>query len=83
MVGIENETTRDYDIVAVIYPNSDNIRAIYGENCTHAQLSAEISNAVEGVNASVESHKRISKFVLRDCPFDKNEAGKIIRSDIR
>ena len=83
VVGIENETTRDYDIVAVIYPNSDNIRAIYGENCTHAQLSAEISNAVEGVNASVESHKRISKFVLRDCPFDKNEAGKIIRSDIR
>ena len=82
VIGVENAATRDYDIVAVIYPNGENLRAIYGEDCSHAQIAREIENAIAGVNAQTEAHKRIVRFALRDTAFEKNEAGKLLRSGI-
>ena len=36
--------------------------------------------AIEAVNLQVDPHKHITRFVLHDSEFEKNEAGKIIRS---
>ena len=78
--GEANEGRGDYDVVAHIFPRVKNIRELYGEKYTSEQLSGEVRKAVEAVNLQVDPHKQIKKFVLHDSEFEKNEAGKIIRS---
>ncbi len=82
VVGKLDAAGGDYDIVAIIEPNRDNLRALYGENFTRAQLESEIKNAVSTVNASVEPYKAIVRAVITDGKLEKNEAGKILRSNL-
>ena len=82
VAGEVNDKRADYDIVAHIFPRVKNIRELYGENYTRAQLVGEIQKAIDAVNLQVEPHKHITRFVLHDSEFEKNEAGKIVRSAI-
>lgn len=79
----ENDTAHgDYDIVAVIEPDTENLMALYGEELTREQLENEIKNAVDNVNATLEPYKHISRAVISDTKLEKNELGKIVRSKV-
>ncbi len=71
----------DYDIVAVIEPNTANLEALYG-NPTPERIRAELENAVAAVNGELEPYKAVSRLVISDGALEKNEAGKVLRSKL-
>ena len=82
VVSYPNENRGDLDIVAVIYPDAEAFREAYGTRYTSGQVDGELSKAVDEVNASVQSYKHISCFVVRQTEFDKNTSKKIKRAGV-
>ncbi|MBE6662557.1 MAG: long-chain fatty acid--CoA ligase [Ruminococcaceae bacterium] len=82
VLGFVNEQKRDYDLVAVLYPDKERFAALYGENYTVADEETEMANALEKVNATLPDHKKLDTFVLRQTPFEKTASRKIRRTSI-
>ena len=79
VVGIMNDKKKDYDIVALVYPNSAYAREVFGEQESDAMLYEALESAVDGVNAIVQSYKRINMMILRSEEFPKSSSRKIKR----
>ena len=79
VVGYMNEAKRDYDIVAIIHPDSDALREKLGGEYTEDQVRELLGEAVAEVNGIVQSYKHINYFVTRDEEFIKNSSRKIKR----
>lgn len=79
VVGIENEKKKDLDVVALIYPNASHFEEVHGKGFTEEQVRTELTRAVDEVNASVQSYKRIVRFVRVTEEFPKNASRKIRR----
>ena len=82
VVGFINPKKKDYDIVAIIYPDQERMNEVYGEKWTRDQLDAELRRAVADVNGIVQSYKRIECYVIRDTEFPKNASRKIKRQGL-
>ncbi len=82
VVGFINEKKRDYDLVAVVYPDREKLTESYGENYTVRDAECEIENVLEKVNATLPEHKRLEMFILRNSEFEKNSSRKIRRTGI-
>jgi long-chain acyl-CoA synthetase len=82
VVGYVNETREDYDIVAVIHPETSEFEEVYGKNYSRGQVDAEFSRAVDEVNRAVAPFKRIRFFVVRREGFGMNSARKVRRSGV-
>lgn len=82
VVAYMNETKGDYDIVAVMYPDTETFTEVYGPRYTSGQIEAEFAKAVAEVNASVQSFKHISYFVIRKEEFSKTTTKKIKRKGV-
>ncbi len=82
VVGYMNEKKGDYDVVAVICPNDAAFTEAYGKGYTRGQIEAECALAVENVNSVVQSYKKISYFIVRNEPFEKNSSRKIKRMNV-
>ena len=82
VVGFVNEQKRDYDLVAVIYPDKERFAELYGANYTVADEETEVTNAIEKVNATLPDYKKLDCFVLRQTPFEKTASRKIRRSGV-
>lgn len=82
VVGFMNPKKKDYDIVAIIYPDSDRMKEVYGENWTREQLDTELRRALAEVNGTVQSYKRMECYVIRDTEFPKNASRKIKRQGL-
>lgn len=82
VVGYINEAKGDYDIVAVLYPDTAAFTETYGRSYSQGQIEAEFTAAVEEVNHIVPSYKKIHFFVVRDTEFDKNSSRKIRRMGV-
>ena len=82
IVGFINENKKDYDIVAVIHPDYDQFKEVYGENYDKSLIEQELKVAVEQVNLIVQSYKQISMFIVRETEFEKNGARKIKRKGV-
>lgn len=82
VVGYINEAKGDYDIVAVLYPDTAAFTETYGRSYSQGQIEAEFTAAVEEVNHIVPSYKKIHYFVVRDTEFDKNSSRKIRRMGV-
>ena len=82
VVGIENESHRDYDIVAVIHPDYDKFAEAYGKSYSITDIERELEAAVESTNASVQSYKHINMFIIRKEEFEKNSSRKIKRANV-
>lgn len=82
VVGFINPKKKDYDIVAIIYPDKARMDETYGERWTRDQLDAELRRAVAEVNGIVQSYKRIECYVIRDTEFPKNASRKIKRQGL-
>ncbi len=82
IIGIPNAQKKDYDIVAVIVPDTEHFTEVYGESYTDEQVDREFARAVAEVNNTVQSYKRMDLFVRRDEEFEKNTSKKIKRAGI-
>lgn len=82
VVGYMNPKKRDYDIVAVIYPDYEQIKEVYGDRFTVSQVEIELDKALKEVNETVQSYKRMETYVIRDEEFPKNTSRKIKRAGI-
>ena len=84
VMGVPNDSTGEYDTVAVIYPERSKFVEQYGEGYTDATVLRELEEAVDAVNDRFDgTHKRISRFTVKDTEFEKTADGKIIRSFVR
>ncbi len=79
VVGVMNEKKKDLDVVALIYPSRSHFEEIYGKTYTDEQVNAELTRAVDAVNATVQSYKRMVRFVVVAEEFPKNTSRKIKR----
>ena len=79
VVGVMNEKKKDLDVVALIYPSRAHFEEIYGKTYTDEQVNAELTRAVDAVNATVQSYKRMVRFVVVAEEFPKNTSRKIKR----
>lgn len=79
VVGVMNEKKKDLDVVALIYPSHAHFEEIYGKTYTDEQVNAELIRAVDAVNATVQSYKRMVRFVVVAEEFPKNTSRKIKR----
>ncbi len=82
VVGFANEDRHDFDLVAVVYPDPEQLWEVYGEDYTLTNAEFEIAAAVERVNAALPEHKRLDLFLLRGTEFEKSGARKIRRTGV-
>ncbi|MCQ2354579.1 MAG: AMP-binding protein [Clostridia bacterium] len=82
VVGYINETRGDYDIVAVLHPDTAAFTEVYGREYSHGQVEAEFARAVEEVNSLVQPYKRINFFVIRTEEFERTSSRKIRRMGV-
>ena len=82
VVGYPNEKKKDYDVVAVIYPDYQKVKETYGGGFTSYQLDLELKKALADVNGAVAPYKRITTYVLRNEEFPKNFSRRIKRVGI-
>lgn len=79
VVGYMNEKKKDYDIVALIYPDYNYAKETLGTGATEAAIYDKITAAVDEVNATVQTYKRINITIMRNEEFPKNSSRKIKR----
>lgn len=82
VVGIMNDKKKDYDIVALVYPNFEYAKETFGEKASDVMLTDALSKAVDDVNGLVQTYKRINMMILRSEEFPKNSSRKIKRIGI-
>lgn len=82
VVGFINPKKKDYDIVAILYPDYERLEETYGKSCSDQQIEIELRRAVAEVNGMVQSYKRMETFVLRREEFPKNASRKIKRAGL-
>lgn len=68
--------------IAVIYPDPKRLDALLRRHGALARdvLDLELRRAIAQVNGCVAAYKRLGGYLLRSTPFDRNAAGKLIRS---
>ncbi len=82
IVGIMNERRKDYDVVAVVYPDYAYAEEMLGKRGAREMLGSVIHEGVEAVNATVQSYKKIDFTILRSEEFPKSSSRKIKRMGI-
>ncbi|MBQ8432592.1 MAG: AMP-binding protein [Clostridia bacterium] len=82
VVGYLNPKKKDYDIVALIYPDREQLEASFGPAVTRQQIEDTMKRAICEVNSIVQSYKRIETFVLWEEEFPKNTSKKIKRAGL-
>lgn len=82
VVGYMNERKKDYDIVALIYPDRDHASEELGEKASDREIYKHLCDAVDEINATVQSYKRIDLLITVDEEFPKNSSRKIKRMGV-
>ena len=82
VVGYVNEAREDYDVVAILRPESSEFEEVYGKGYSRGQIDAEFNRAVEAVNRAVAPHKKIHFFVTRREEFPMTPSRKVRRSGV-
>lgn len=79
VVGIMNDKKKDYDIVALVYPDFAYAKEVLAEYASDKMLFEKISEEVEKINSTVQTYKRINMVIMRNEEFVKNSSRKIKR----
>lgn len=82
VVGVPDETGRDYDIVAMILPDRERLEADFPDGYTEELVREKLTEAVKETNGMVQQYKRIKKFLVRIDEFPKNTSKKIKRAGL-
>lgn len=81
--GVMNDKKKDYDLVALIFPDEEVFTEHYNGVYNDADINEQIRKAVVDVNNLVQSYKRVDLFVIRKDEFEKNTSKKIKRFVIK
>jgi long-chain acyl-CoA synthetase len=82
VVGIMNERKRDYDIVALVYPDLAYAKEALGVYASQRNVYERISEDIRRVNGTVQSYKHVDMLILREEEFPKNSSRKIKRAGL-
>ena len=82
VVGYMNEKKKDYDIVALVYPDHAYAKEALGSEATDEKIYEQLVLAAEEVNSTVQSYKRIGMVIQRSEEFPKNSSRKIKRMGV-
>ena len=82
VVGYMNDKKKDYDIVALIYPDHAYAKEALGDSATDEKIYEQLVLAAEEVNSTVQSYKRIGMVIQRNEEFPKNSSRKIKRMGV-
>jgi hypothetical protein len=77
-----NEKKKDYDIVALVYPDLAYAKETLGDQVTDEMIYDQLVLAAEEVNSTVQSYKRIGMVIQRNEEFPKNSSRKIKRMGV-
>lgn len=79
VLGIHNEKKNDYDLVAVIVPNAEAVRA---ENLSEDEVQKSLEAWLSSVNTTVQTYKRIDVLLIRSEELPKNSSKKVKRFEL-
>ena len=82
VVGVPDETRRDYDIVAMILPDRERLDEENPDGYSEELVREKLTEAVKQANSMVQQYKRIKKFLVRSEEFPKNTSKKIKRAGL-
>ena len=82
VVGVPDETGRDYDIVAMILPDTERLDEENPDGYSEELVREKLTEAVKQANSMVQQYKRIKKFLVRSEEFPKNTSKKIKRAGL-
>lgn len=82
VVGVPDETGRDYDIVAMILPDRERLDEENPDGYSEELVREKLTEAVKQANSMVQQYKRIKKFLVRSEEFPKNTSKKIKRAGL-
>ena len=82
VVGVPDETGRDYDIVAMILPDRERLDEENPDGYSEELVREKLTEAVKQANSMVQQYKRIKKFLVRSEEFPKNTSKKIKRTGL-
>lgn len=82
IVGIMNDKKGDYDIVAIVRVDRERAEESFGKDYDEEIVRDMILEAVEDVNATVQSYKHIDMTIITEEEFPKNTSKKIKRMGI-
>lgn len=82
VVGVPDETGRDYDIVAMILPDREMLDEENPDGYSEELVREKLTEAVKQANSMVQQYKRIKKFLVRSEEFPKNTSKKIKRAGL-
>ncbi|MCL1993963.1 MAG: AMP-binding protein [Spirochaetes bacterium] len=79
VVGKKSRTESGEQVFAVLVPNMEEVKAPPGAAADESFVRDLVKKEVEAVNRRLPTYKKISGFVLRSEPFEKNAQQKIKR----
>lgn len=82
VVGVPDETGRDYDIVAMLLPDRERLDEENPDGYSEELVREKLTEAVKQANSMVQQYKRIKKFLVRSEEFPKNTSKKIKRAGL-
>ena len=82
VVGVPDETGRDYDIVAMILPDRERLDEENPDGYSEELVREKLTEAVKQASSMVQQYKRIKKFLVRSEEFPKNTSKKIKRAGL-
>jgi len=82
VVGVPNADGTDYEIAALIWCDREHAAEVLGIDYTAQELEKAVGDWVSDINEGLVEHKQIPLFALRDRPFERNAAGRILRGGL-
>ena len=82
VVGYPNEENKTTHVVALIHPNGEALKEMYGDGVSEAQIESTLSRVLAEVNGALPPYQRIEVFVKRDAEFPKTSMRRIRRSGL-
>lgn len=80
VVGFYDEETKDYEPAALIVPDLTYTGEAYGIDFTDEELEGAVGEWVTEMNEGLPQYKQITLFALRETPFPRNAAGRVMRA---
>ncbi len=82
VLSMKNEKNNEYDIVAVLRPDTEAAEELLGEGYSDSLLEEKLNEAVTEVNDIVQTYKRIDVAIVTTEEFPKNSSKKIKRFEV-
>lgn len=82
VVGVPDKEAKDYEIAALLLPNTAYAAELFGVDCTTEELEEAIGEWLCEINKTLPTATCITLFALGDAPFPRNAAGRVLRAEV-